>query len=82
MFANETFQNLKIKTMDQLFKLFRASELEGTQLEEDQKKRIITAVEKEINERSNNYQMRQKNKVVEQTKLPQLKIEIFKEIEA
>ena len=82
MFANETFQNLKIKTMDQLFKLFRASELEGTQLEEDQKKRIITAVEKETNERSNNYQMRQKNKVVEQTKLPQLKIEIFKEIEA
>jgi len=50
--------------MDQLFKLFRASELEGTQLEDDQKKRIITAVEKEINERSNNYQMRQKNKVV------------------
>jgi len=54
LFANEIFQNLKIKTIDQ-FKLFRSKELDDTQLEEEQKKRIIDAIEREIDERNNNY---------------------------
>jgi len=54
LFANEIFQNLKIKSIDQ-FKLFRSKELDDTQLEEEQKKRIIDAIEREIDERNNNY---------------------------
>lgn len=69
LFANEIFQYLKIKSIDQ-FKLFRAKDLDDTQLEEEQKERIVNAIQREIDERSNNYLQRQKNKVCPIEQLP------------
>lgn len=59
LYATEVFAQLKIKRIED-FEKFKASDLDDVQLEDKQKEKIQTSIEKELHERKTNLIMRNK----------------------